>query len=168
MINFPKLKFSIKTLRILLVLVILVVAIKFWVKASLVSSIVISSLAILLGIVLTGIYRRVKYNKFLLNIGVSISRATFYEGENIMSVVPFNNKAVACSARINNTTLMFGRAQVYRAVQLDSIESIEFENYFGHQVARVTLLPNKSEEQAVFYIPWSALLENEIEVCEGT
>jgi len=167
-VNFPRLKLSTKTLRIFFGLLILIIAIRFGVKASLFSSIVISSLIILLSIVLRGVWRGVKYNRFLCQIGAPISRATFHEGENSMSVVPFNNKPVACSARIDNTTLMFGRAKIYRAVQLNSIENIEFENYFGHQVARLTLSLEESEKQVFFYIPWSDLLQNEVEVCEST
>jgi energy-coupling factor transporter transmembrane protein EcfT len=167
-VNFPKLNFSIKTLRLVLLLFAIVFLMNFVAKLPLFSSILISSFVILLGIILKGIFRRVKYNKFLNNIGIPISRATFYKDENIMSVVPFNDKAIACSARIDDEVLLFGRAKAYRSVQLNSIENIEFENYFGHQIARITLLSNKPEEQKVFYIPWSELLESEVEVCEGT
>lgn len=168
MVNFPKLKFSNNTLLILLVLTLLVAALNILLNAHLINSIVISSLIILLGIVIKGVYRRVQYNKFLLNIGIPINRATFYEGEYVMSVVPFKDKASACSVRIQDKSLIFGRSPVYRAVKLDTIENIELQDYFGHEVARVTLLPNQSEVNNVFYVPWSELLENEIEWCDGT
>lgn len=167
MVNFPKLKFTIKTSRLSLTLIVLAIVINLSAKVSLLSSILISSLLILLGLVLAGVYRRVKYNNFLNNIGTPVSRATFYEDKNIMSVVPFNNKAIACSARMDAETLLFGRAKAYRSVQLNSIENIEFENYYGHQIAKVTLLSNETEPQKFFYIPWSDLLENEVEVCKG-
>jgi len=167
-VNFPKLKFSIKTLRLALLLIAIVVVMNLGVKLPLLNSILFSSLIILLGLILKGIFRRVKYNNFLNSIGTSVSRATFYEDKNIMSVVPFNNIAVACSARIDDEALLFGRAKAYRSVQLNSIENIEFENYFGNQIARVTLVSTDSEAQISFYIPWSDLLENEVEVCEGT
>jgi len=167
-VNFPKLKFSIRTLRLALLLIAIVVVMNLGVKLPLLNSILFSIFIILLGIILKGIFRRVKYNNFLNSIGTSVRRATFYEEKSIMSVVPFNNIAVACSARINNEDLLFGRAKAYRKVQLNSIENIEFENYFGHQVARVTLYSTDSEAQKFFYIPWSDLLENEVEVCEGT
>jgi len=167
-VNFPKLKFSIKTLRLTILLIAIVVVMNLGVKLPLLNSFLFSSFIILLGLILKGIFRRVKYNNFLNSIGTSVSRAKFYEDKNIMSVVPFNNIAVACSARIDDKNLLFGRAKAYRSVQLNSIENIEFENYFGHQIARVTLVSNDSEEQKSFYIPWSDLLENEVEVCEGT
>ena len=168
MVNFPKLKFSIKTLRLTLLLITIVIVMNLGVKLPLLNSILFSSFIILLGIILKGIYRRIKYNNFLNNIGTSVSRATFYEDENIMSVVPFNNKAIACSARIDDESLLFGRAKAYRSVLLNSVENIEFENYFGHQIARITLVSNDLDAQKSFYIPWSDLLENEVEVCEGT
>ena len=168
MVNFPKLKFSLKTLRLVLLFIAIVVVMNLGVKLPLLNSIMFSSFIILLGIILKGIFRRVKYNNFLNNIGTSVSRATFYEDKNIMSVVPFNNIAIACSARIDDEALLFGRAKAYRSVQLNSIENIDFENYFGHQVARVTLVSTDSETQKSFYIPWSDLLESEVEVCEGT
>ena len=168
MVNFPKLKFSIKTLRLALLLIAIVVVMNLGVKLPLLNSILFSSFIILLGIILKGIFRRVKYNNFLNCIGTSVSRATFYEDKNIMSVVPFNNIAIACSARIDDEALLFGRAKAYRSVPLNSIENIEFENYFGHKIARVTLVSTDSKAQQSFYIPWSDLLESEVEVCEGT
>jgi hypothetical protein len=167
-VNFPKLKFSYNTVKLLLVLSLLIVTVKFVFYAPLINSIVISILILLLGIFIKGIWGRVKYNQFLVNIGEPISRETFYDGEYVISVIPFNNKASACSARIQDNILMFGRAPVYRALKLDIIDDIELQDYFGHQVARVSLLSEHSDDVNVFYVPWSELLEKEIEWCEVT
>ena len=168
MINFPKLKFSITTLWLLLVLITLVLVINVGFQAPLFSSIVFTILFILLCLFLKTIYIRIKYNKFLQSIGVAIDKEIFYEHENIMSLVPFDNKSIACSARIDNENLLFGRVQVYRSIKLSSIENIEFQDYSGHQIARITLVSTGIENQKNFYIPWSDFLENEVEVCEST
>lgn len=162
MINFPKLNVSsIKAIRLLFIIITLILITYYLANFSLVSAISFSSLLVLLGLILMSIFRRVEYHKFLRNIGKSVDRKTFHEKEYTMSVIPFNNRSVACCARINNETLLFGRANVYRAVELSAIENIDLKNYYGHQIARVVLLNENHAHKTIFYIPWSDLLESD-------
>lgn len=84
-----------------------------------------------------------------------------------MAAIPFKKIAIACNARVEGNKLLFGRSPVFRAVILESIDQIEFESFFGHNVAKLTLL-NKSDVQSSIYIPWSSLLEQDLEIYKST
>ena len=110
---------------------------------------------------------RINYYKFLAQIGEPCTNSEFYKEEYSMSVVPFQGHALACLARVQKDKLMFGRSRHYRVIELDKVNSFEFENFFGHKVAKITL-ENNSNTQVDLYMPWTDLLKQEVELCEST
>ncbi|OCQ22199.1 hypothetical protein A7985_10460 [Pseudoalteromonas luteoviolacea] len=148
----------------LITLVFSTVSLSFGLHISLTSAVIISCLFVLLVSYLGGVYRRTKYSLFLRKIGTSVDSSSLYAAESVMAAIPFESFTVPCRARIEGDTLLFGRVNAFRGVKVESIESLEFDCYFGHQIAKVALLPSDTGEQTAFYIPWSELLENQIEL----
>jgi hypothetical protein len=166
-LNFPKLKFGKKSLLNLTLTICITITLFLVFSIPFVFSVLMAIVTYILFSFAFIFPRRYSYYKFLDEMGDSISNSKFYEEEYSMSAVPFRGYVLACSARIQNDKLMFGRSRHYRIVGLDKIDNIEFEHYCGHKVAKITL-ENNSNNQVDFYLPWTDLLKQEVELCEST
>ena len=164
MINFPKTKFSTNTAITLIVMFGIISVLNLVFSIHWFQSFLLAFLSILLFCLFLVFYRRKEYYKFIQNIGVSVSSEIFYDSEYVMGAIPFQKIVIACSARIEDDNILFGRSPVFRSVNLESINDIEVTSYAGHSVAKLTLLNNSDTENTMF-IPWSSLLEEKVELC---
>jgi hypothetical protein len=105
--------------------------------------------------------KRKIYYRFLDDIGEPVSNKVFFSKEYLMSAVPLNTDSFACSVRVEKGQIMFGASRHFRVIRIDSISDIEFSDYKGHKIAKVSIYRNTPEAMC-FYIPWSDQLESEV------
>ncbi len=109
-------------------------------------------------------YRR-HHSIFLDGFGTSIKNSYFYQSEYVIGAVPFENKFLSCSARIEGDCLLFGRPRHFRSVDLRKIIDIQIFNCLGHEVAKLKI--EDSREEHPLYIPWSPLLAEKVKLNNG-
>ena len=109
-------------------------------------------------------YRR-HHSKFLDSFGKSIKNSYFYQSEYAIGAVPFANKFLSCSARIEGDNLLFGRSRHFRLVELEKIIDIEILTCLGHEVAKLEIEDSKDDHP--LFIPWSPLLAEKVKFSNG-
>ena len=109
-------------------------------------------------------YRR-HHSKFLDCFGKSIKNSYFYQSEYAIGAVPFENKFLSCSARIDGDNLLFGRSRHFRSVELGKIIDIEILQCLGHEVAKLEI--EDSKDSRPLFIPWSPLLAEKVKFSNG-
>lgn len=153
-VNFPKLVLNKYSFRNLVIMLSLAALFYFVGNYTILSSVIYVLSCVFIVATFLVIYRWKMYITYLNQIGEKTNRDRFVKGTHIVSMVPFKNLQIALHVRLDDSALLVKKANCYRAIDLNKIDSFEPVEYFGHPIVKVILIDPK-ELLYPLYVPWS-------------